>query len=295
MTPQDDFVIRSFDTANQILYGADNPTNAYVVMKKWIEQVHIKDCYEPYERRASWAQDIEWGRGDASRTYGMIDFLRANGFAGPMLVEHESGSADPDVREREILTAVRAIRGEPAPTVAPGVPFGPFASRADAEEALECGVVAFESADDVRTVLEGSEILSLAAYKAMFAPVFGGSGSQVSVTFSLTEAGTNALVQSANEVVRNLDLATIAALPSEGSTRLDLSGGRPGFYYTLRGSASLGGLEGLCIYGPGLCGADGKVSFPEVKKPSDAAGFFSISVSETEEKSLESGAWGNRP
>lgn len=66
----------NFDTANQILYGADNPTNAYVVMKKWIEQVHIKDCYEPYAKRASWAQDVEWGCGDVSRTYGMIDFLR---------------------------------------------------------------------------------------------------------------------------------------------------------------------------------------------------------------------------
>lgn len=34
-------------------------------------------------------------------------------------------------------------------------------------------------------------------------------------------------------------------------------------------------------YGPELCDAKGKASFSAVKKPSDAAGFFSIGVSET--------------
>ena len=58
-----------------------------------------------------------------------------------------------------------------------------------------------------------------------------------------------------------------------------------GFYYTLYGVATLpkrGGFietalpETATAYGPVLCGAEGEVSFPEVEKPSDAAGFFSI-------------------
>ena len=32
------------------------------------------------------------------------------------------------------------------------------------------------------------------------------------------------------------------------------------------------------VYGPELCGAGGEVTFSEVVKPSDAAGFFSIGV-----------------
>lgn len=34
-------------------------------------------------------------------------------------------------------------------------------------------------------------------------------------------------------------------------------------------------------YGPELCNAEGKVEFPAVAKPSDAAGFFTIGVSAT--------------
>lgn len=35
------------------------------------------------------------------------------------------------------------------------------------------------------------------------------------------------------------------------------------------------------VYGPELSGVSGEVTFPQVKKPSDVAGFFSIGARET--------------
>ena len=80
-------------------------------------------------------------------------------------------------------------------------------------------------------------------------------------------------------------------MATEGKKDVTVGGCVPGFYYTLRGSGSLGGRGGspsaeptedkFDVYGPELCGESGEVVFPEVKKPSDAAGFFSIGVKET--------------
>ena len=92
------------------------------------------------------------------------------------------------------------------------------------------------------------------------------------------KAWTN-VVKSAQMATRQIPLADIAALPTEGKKDVTVTGCVPGFYYTLRGSGSLeglGSLEGADVYGPELCGAEGEVTFPEVEKPSDAAGFFSI-------------------
>ena len=41
----------------------------------------------------------------------------------------------------------------------------------------------------------------------------------------------------------------------------------------------MGGLEGADVYGPVLCEPDKPVTFEAVEKPSDAAGFFTVSVS----------------
>ena len=99
----------NFDSANQILYGTDNPTNAFPILRKWIDQVHVKDCVEDLSLRGGWATDVEWGLGDVSQKYDFIAYLRDSGFKGPLLVEHESGEATADARADEILTAVRAL------------------------------------------------------------------------------------------------------------------------------------------------------------------------------------------
>ena len=96
------------------------------------------------------------------------------------------------------------------------------------------------------------------------------------------EAWSN-VVESAQAATRQIPVADLAALELGVPTVVTVEGCVPGFYYTLRGSGSLeglGGLEGLDVYGPELCGAGGEVTFSEVVKPSDEAGFFSIGVLE---------------
>lgn len=100
----------NFDGASHLLYGTDNPTNAFEVLRPWIVQVHVKDCIEdPAARGADWMADVEWGRGDVSGRYDFIEYLRSRGYAGPLYVEHETGPADLDRRAAEIQTAVLAI------------------------------------------------------------------------------------------------------------------------------------------------------------------------------------------
>ena len=97
----------------------------------------------------------------------------------------------------------------------------------------------------------------------------------------LTPEAESNLVENATAAVRQIPLAEIAAMPEEGSRDVKVEGCEPGFYYTLYGGQGLTALpETGTEYGPVLCGPTGEVVFPEVKKPSDAAGFFMIKVSE---------------
>ena len=91
----------------------------------------------------------------------------------------------------------------------------------------------------------------------------------------------------AQAATQQVPLADIAALPMEGKKDVTVTGCVPGFYYTLYGAATLpirGGLIETALpeaaYGPELSGVSGEVTFPEVVKPSDSAGFFSIGVKE---------------
>ena len=102
------------------------------------------------------------------------------------------------------------------------------------------------------------------------------------VTFELNVSGTNELARSANAMTKSIDLASITVLTSGGVTNLTLTGGIAGFYYSLYNGTAVTNLsadanaENLNI----LCGAEGKIVFPSVKKPSEAAGFFTIGVKE---------------
>ncbi len=103
------------------------------------------------------------------------------------------------------------------------------------------------------------------------------------------EAWTN-VVLSAQTATRQIPVAAIAAMAENATTNVTVTGGEPGFYYTLYGAAGvralpLGDVRALpmteTIYGAILCGTDGEVEFDGVAKPSDAAGFFTISVKDT--------------
>ena len=270
----------NFDMANQVLYGADNPTNAYAVMKDWIGQVHVKDCVETYSARGSWATDVEWGRGDVSRTYNMIDVIKADGFAGPMLVEHESGSSDSDVREREILTAVKAIRGDPAPVVAGlGEVLGPYLTAVAATNAARGAE--FTPSTEVAAVL-GED--AAAGYCAKFGfAVEPAAGGAWAVTAALRPEARASLAASATDVTRQIPVAAIAVLADGATLAVTATNGVPGFYYTLHDGAVLTGIvpDADAANRDVLCGANGKVAFPAVGKPSAAAGFFRVGVDTT--------------
>ena len=133
--------------------------------------------------------------------------------------------------------------------------------------------------DDVSAAFGGNESAK-AEYCAKFGfAVVPTSGGQWAVVAGLKPEAWSNVVESAQAATRQIPVADLAALELGVPTDVTVTNCVPGFYYTLRGSGSLeglGGLEGLDVYGPELCGAGGEVTFSEVVKPSDAAGFFSI-------------------
>ena len=76
-------------------------------------------------------------------------------------------------------------------------------------------------------------------------------------------------------------VAEIAALPMEATTNVVLTGCTPGFYYSLNSGTAVTNIaadaeaENLGV----LCGADGVVEFPMVKKPGEGTGFFKVTIS----------------
>lgn len=135
--------------------------------------------------------------------------------------------------------------------------------------------------DEVRAALEHSEFTEDDYIRMFVFKSYQSDDGKYYITYVLTEKATNDLVQSANAMAADIDLAEIAALPSGETSSLTVGGGVPGFYYSLLDGAAIADIApdanemNLDV----LCDKDGKVSFPKVKKPSDAAGFFAISVS----------------
>ena len=119
-------------------------------------------------------------------------------------------------------------------------------------------------------------------YRLMFRFVVRPSvGGKYAVVAELTPEAQSNLAVSADAVTADLDLAAIVALPAAATTNLVTVGGIPGFYYTLYDGAAVTNLTTDADNRNLLCNEKTEVEFPAVKKPSDAAGFFSIGVKET--------------
>ena len=163
--------------------------------------------------------------------------------------------------------------------VTPGEALGPYRTYEKATNVAEKAVL--KPSDDVAMVLttEGARD----AYRQMFGFSVTGGVDAWYVEAMLTAAGSNDLVRSANTVTTNINLAAIAALVGETTTSMTLMGGITGFYYSLHVGDAVTNIapdankKNLDV----LCGKEeiGKVTFPEVKKPSDAAGFFTVGAS----------------
>jgi L-ribulose-5-phosphate 3-epimerase len=99
----------NFDPANMILYGAGDPVEAVRVLGRHIHHVHIKDATLSDQPGLKWGREVPFGQGHVD-VPGFLTALQAVGYAGPLLIEREAGSARvADVRSA-IETLLRVAR-----------------------------------------------------------------------------------------------------------------------------------------------------------------------------------------
>ena len=165
-------------------------------------------------------------------------------------------------------------------SMTPGDVAGPYDSSGAAFAAMLANPLT--PTDDVLAALENSELTKDDYLKMFVFTSYQSDDGKYYFTYVLTEQATSNLVQSANEMAADIDLAEISALPPGTTSSLTVEGGIPGFYYSLLDGAALADIapdaneKNRNVF----CDKDGKVVFPEVKKPSDEAGFFKIGVRE---------------
>ena len=160
-------------------------------------------------------------------------------------------------------------------TVTPGYPI----EYGTEEAALAAKAVAeVAPSEAVQGVLTGEGAAD--AYKAKFTTEVRQQDDKWLLAAELTpEAWTN-LMDNATAAVRQIPVAEIAVLPMEATTNVVLTGCTPGFYYSLNSGTSVTNIaadaeaENLGV----LCGADGVVEFPMVKKPGTDTGFFKVVI-----------------
>ena len=119
-----------------------------------------------------------------------------------------------------------------------------------------------------------------AAYKAKFTAEVRQKDDKWYLSAELTpEAETN-LMENATAATRQIPVAEIAQLAPEATTNVVLTGCTPGFYYSLNCGATLTNIapDAQAANCGILCGADGVVEFPMVKKPGADAGFFKVVI-----------------
>ena len=157
--------------------------------------------------------------------------------------------------------------------VTPGFPIE-YASESEALAAKAIAEVA--PSESVAAVLTGEGAAD--GYKAKFTAEVRQEDGKWFLAAELTpEAWTN-LMESATTAARQIPVAEIAELPMEATTNVVLTGCTPGFYYSLNSGTEVMNIvadaeaENLGV----LCGADGVVEFPKVKKPGEDAGFFKV-------------------
>ena len=157
--------------------------------------------------------------------------------------------------------------------VAPGYPIE-YDTEAKASAAKAIAEVVPSEA--VAAVLTGDGLAD--AYKAKFTAEVRQQDDKWLLSAELTPQAWTNLMENATAATRQIPVAEIAQLPPEVATNVVLTGCTPGFYYSLNSGATLTSIApdaemaNLNV----LCGADGAVEFPTVKKPSADAGFYKV-------------------
>ena len=197
----------------------------------------------------------------------------------------------------EELRYAQAYRGEKCVLVAPGVPVTPGAlprgNYATAEAATNALVGAYVVPTNRVAAVLTTETL-LRTYCDMFDIDVTGGGSSWSLEAVLTpEAWTNLYATVVNAtrqipvgaIARMSKVSPIAQLPEEVvTTNVTVRGCAPGFFYSLYDGWALTNVvvDANATNLNVLCGADAKVTFPEVKRPSEKTGFFRVGVGVTD-------------
>ena len=166
------------------------------------------------------------------------------------------------------------------PSISPGEPLGPFVTAQEATNMSKRAVFA-PSAEVEAKLGKGSDALKTYCDMFGFEVVPTSDGKWSVAALPTPEAWTN-VVLSARSATRQILVADIAALGTDGKKNVAVTNCVPGFYYTLYGAAGVRALPMTgTAYGSVLCGTDRDVEFSGVAKPSAAAGFFTISVKDT--------------
>ena len=163
--------------------------------------------------------------------------------------------------------------GASSVAVTPGYPIE-YGTESEAMAAKAIAEIAPSEA--VNAVLTGDGVAD--GYKAAFTAEVRQEDEKWLLSAELTALAWTNLMENATAAAHQIPVAEIAMFPMEATTNVVLTGCRPGFYYSLYSGTTVTNLtedaevENLGV----LCGADGVVELPVVKKPSEAAGFFKI-------------------
>ena len=90
----------NFDPANVILYGNDQPLDAFDLLAPWVDEVHCKDGLWP-ENPLHLGREVPFGEGQVN-VGAWVKKMLSVGFRGPLIIERESSG---DERIGEILRA----------------------------------------------------------------------------------------------------------------------------------------------------------------------------------------------
>ena len=160
-------------------------------------------------------------------------------------------------------------------TVTPGYPIE-YGTEEAAMAAMAVAVVAPSEAVQGVLTAEGAAD----GYTAKFTTEVRQKDDKWLLAAELTpEAWTN-LMENATAAARQIPVSEIAALPMEAATNVVLTGCTPGFYYSLNSGTAVTNIaaDAEAENRGVLCGADGVVEFPMVKKPDEGAGFFKVTI-----------------
>lgn len=159
--------------------------------------------------------------------------------------------------------------------VTPGYPID-YATEAAANAAKAIAAITPSEAVAATLTADGAAD----GYKAAFTVEVRSAGENWQLLAELTPKAWTNLMENATAATRQIPVGELAKLPTGVATNVVLAGCRPGFYYSLCSGATVTNIaldaeaENLNV----LCGANGEVTFPKVKKPSDDAGFFRVKI-----------------